>query len=537
MTYSSELAKGIAAFEKGDFDGARGIFNKIIETRRGSLELQEAQWYLARIAEEQGRFNEARHQYTLFSKNFPSSSHITEVKDRLAALSSLRDRPTQPIQPRPVVKQRETISLYGRLSGYLTTEYLYDNLTSPSPSITTQNRLTEFLDMRWKKRTGADMRVYASSFYSYGFLDQEDPRSRISKLFAEWNNLKSMVDLRLGRQPASGNTLFSRFDGSAFAYRPFNSINLNAGAGYPVHLSNTNKPEIQSDHWFYDAYLSLYDFYRLGGKIYYTEEFKDGLSARNAVGVNGYWIKDTVNVTALLDYDLDFKKFNDELIGLEYTHSNVRYSGAFEYRRSPFLDYETALLDPTLVGTNINSLGTLRQTRSRDQIQSLTLANTSHLLDFRFGTTIDFSKVWRGDFKYAHTLSEVVDFAVGRARKTADRFSIFFTERNGLSFSETWTLLLLYQPATDSQTATAVTTLSKYWNNGALVSVKIRLEWIDFKTSGAQTNRLAPGLSFILPLRGGTELNFEGDYVIEDTNVSPDTLTTIQTRTSITIKF
>ena len=534
---ASQLEKGISAFEKENYEKARGILNKLIGTRIGIIELQEAQWYLARISEEQGKLNEARQQYALFIQNFPSNSHNTEAKERLAALGSLRDQPTQTLETGPVLRQREVATRYSRLSGALTSEYLYDHLLSSEPTITTQNMLSEFLDLRWRKMVGTDMRINFLGSYSRGFLDQQDPRYQISKLFAEWNHLMSVLDLRLGRQPSSGNTLFSRFDGTSVVYRPFNMVNFNASAGYPVHTSNTHQVEIQSDHLFYDTYLTLYDFYHLGGKIYYTQEFKEGLSPRNATGINGYWLKEPVNLTFILDYDIDFEKFNDELIGLEYTHLNMRYSASAEYRKSPFLDYETALLDPSLTGTNMTTLAALKQTKTVDEIRSLTLANTSDLLDFQLGTVVDFSKVWRGDFRYGHTISEVVDFTVGRARKTGDRFSMFLSERNGLNFSEAWTFLVVYQTETDFQSVTSTSSLSKYWNSSAVTSLRFRWDSTEFKTSGTQSSRYIPGLALSFSFKNGTQASLEADYAIEKTSVSPDTLTTVQTRASITIPF
>jgi hypothetical protein len=255
------------------------------------------------------------------------------------------------------------------------------------------------------------------------------------------------------------------------------------------------------------------------------------------VGVNGYWLNDSINVTSILDYDLEFRKFNDQLIGLEYSRSNVRYSGTVEYRKSPFLDYETALLDPTLIGTNMTSLETLGQTRSRDQIRSMALANTTDSWDFRLGAMIDFSKVWRGDFRLSHTISEVADFTVGRARKTADRLSMFFTERNGFNLSEVGTLLLVVQIATDSQTATATSHLSKYWKNGAVGSLRFRWDHTEFETSGARSTRLVPGLALSFSFKDGIEASLEGDYSMEESNTSPDTVTTVITRTSITVPF
>jgi hypothetical protein len=397
--------------------------------------------------------------------------------------------------------------------------------------------MNEFLDLRWRKMVGTDLRFYFLGNYSQGFLNHQDPRSQISKLFAEWNNLRSALDLRLGRQPSSGNTLFSRFDGTSIVYRPINMMNFNASAGYPVHSFNSNQVEIQRDHLFYDAYLTIYDFYHLGGKLYYTEEFKDGLPTRNAVGINGYWLKEPINLTSIVDYDLEFQKFNDQLIGLEYTHLNIRYSATAEHRKSPFLDYETALLDPSFVGTNITTITALKQIKNLTEIQALTLANTSDLLDFQLGTVVDFSKVWRGDFRYDHIISEVVDFNVGRARKTGERISTFLSERNGLNFSEAWTFLVVYQTETDFQTITSSSSFSKYWNSSAVTSLRFRWDSTEFKTSRTRSFRYIPGFALNFSFKNGAQVSLEGDYAMEGNSTSPDTLTTVQTRTSITIPF
>lgn len=534
--YSNELSEGVKAFRSQAYEKARLIFNRIIEQKIGSPDIEEAQWYLAQIAEKQGRYNEAWQQYDFFVKNFPSSPHVAEANERLKAL--INKRQGEPLQASPSRSSKRGDLLRG-LSGSFTTEFLYDNLTSPSPSTTTQNRMSEYLDMRWKNRAGQDVRVYFSGFYSHSFMDREDERFRISKLFGEWNNVGSRMDLRLGRQPSSGNTLFSRFDGMAVSYQPARIVHLSGNIGFPVQIFGTDEVEVQMDRWFYETYLTLYDFHHLGGRLYYTEELTQDFSTRNAVGVNGYWINESVNLNFIVDYDLDFTRFNDELIGLEYARRNIRYFGAVEYRKNPYLDYNTALLDPSLVNATplVTSLETLQQTRNRDEIRALALANTSESLEFRLGTAVDFTEIWHGDFRYSHIRSEVADFTAGRVDKTSNRVSMFFSERNGLNLSEVWTLLLLFEPATDYQTLMTVTSLSRYWRSGPLGTLRFRVERVDLESSGNQSTRYVPGLSLNYSLKDRIQFSLEGDYVVEVNSASPDPLNTIQTRTSLTIPF
>ncbi|MBI3609680.1 MAG: tetratricopeptide repeat protein [Nitrospirae bacterium] len=552
--HSATLTEGIEAFRNGNLEKSKSAFNKIIDTQRGSPELEEAQWYLAQIAEKQGKRNEAQQQYNFFLKNYPSSPHTTETKKRLSALTktlaftsnspSAKEPPAPIVRDLPLRRPAET-SRFGKLAGGLTTEYVYDLQTSPKLSTPVQSRLSEFLDLRWKRPAAGDIKIYLSGMYSHNYLDSEDTRYRLSKLYAEWNDPRSVLDIRLGRQPASGNTLFTRFDGIAVAVRPFNTLGFNSSVGYPVNTFDKNKIRIQHDRLFYDSYLSLYDFYHLGGKIYYTEEFESipsldiSFLTRRAVGINGYWLNEPLNISSIVDYDLDFKKFNDELLSLEYRYSIVLYSVAVEYRKNPFLDYHTALLDPSLSAADppITSLDVLRQTLTRKDIQNLALDNTTDSRELRLGTTIDFTKVWRGDFRYSHVIGEAIDFIDGKIGKRSDRYSVFFSERNGLKWSESWTVLFLYLPATDFKTTTVTSTFSKFWGIGTQASLRCRWERIEFITTDSRSMRWIPGFTLSYSFTNGTSIGLDADYSIDKNITAGDTQKTVETRTTVTIPF
>jgi hypothetical protein len=547
---STILTEGIKAFQNGNLEESKRAFNKEIDTQRGTPDLEEAQWYLAQIAEKQGRPDEAQQQYLFFLKNYPSSTHTVEVNERLSILtrtsnsSAVSSTPSEP--PPPVVRdlplrRREEASRFGRLSGALTTEYLYDLQTSPKLSTPAQNRLNEFLDLRWKKQAAGDIKFYLSGMHSDNFLDPGDTRNRLSKLYAEWNDTQSVFDIRLGRQPASGNTLFNRFDGIALSARPFNAVGFTSSVGHPVNLFDKNKIDVQGDRLFYESYISLHDFYHLGGKLYYTEEFNMDFLTRKAVGMNGYWLNETLNISSIVDYDLDFKKINDGLLNFEYRYSIVLYSVAAEYRKNPFLDYNTALIDhslsPPVADPPITSLDVLRQTLSRNDIQRLALENTTDSRELRLGTTIDFTKVWRGDFRYSHTILQTLDFTDMKTDKIADRYSVFLSEGNGLNWSESWTLLFLYLPASDYKTTSVTSTISKYWGIGTQALLRCRWDHFDFKTSGSKSTRLTPGFTLSYSLSSGASIGLDLDYSIDKDISTGSTLKTLETRITVTVPF
>jgi len=191
----------------------------------------------------------------------------------------------------------------------------------------------------------------------------------------------------------------------------------------------------------------------------------------------------------------------------------------------------------TVANPPVTSLDVLRETLSREEIQTLALDNTTDSLDFRFGTVIDFSPVWRGDFRFSHMTSRVLEFPNGKADKVADRYSVFFSERNGLNWSETWTILLLYQPATDYQSLTGVTTFSKYWGVSTQGTLSFRWEQLEYKTFSNRSTRLVPGFLFSYSFRNGISAAIDADYSIEENNTAIDTINTIRTRTTLTIPF
>ena len=544
--YSQKLSKGIEAYRKGNYEKARKIFTRIIKERPKIHYREKAQLYLARIALKQGNLKEAHQQYRYFSRNFPASKHIKEAKKELSLLEKGTTPSLNPKSGRNTVEKRSFLKTktpekkYGKFYGSITTEYLHDFQTSPPSHLHVhQSRLSEFLDLRWRKKWNGDLKIFFTSLYSYDFLVARNTGYRLSKFFGQWTDPKALMDLRFGRQPASGNTLFSRFDGLSMSYRPINSLSLNSSIGFPVNTFDKNKIEVQTDHWFYETSLTFNDFFLFGGKIYYTEELSEGFSTRQAIGLNSYWTKEDVSVNFILDYDLEFHKFNNELIGIDYKYQKIRYSGAFEHRKNPFLDYRNALFDPslTLATPPILDFNSLQETKTRGEIKTLALGNTTDSLDFRLGVLVDFTKVWRGDFKYGHTISEQLDFNSGTETKHLNRLSFFISERNGLNFSEVWTLLTLYQIATDFQNITLSSALSKYWRLDGVVSLRFRFEHFDFKKSDTTFTRIIPGFAVNYTFRGGAYVSFEADYSIVDNNVSPDTLHTVRTGMTITVPF
>ncbi|MBI1818802.1 MAG: hypothetical protein HYR81_00550 [Nitrospirae bacterium] len=340
--------------------------------------------------------------------------------------------------------------------------------------------------------------------------------------------------------------MFNRFDGLSFSLPVF-LVTWTNNLGVPVNIFATDPLAIESNRKFYETYLSVVDFGHITGKVYFTQEYFQDFSTRKAMGLNGFWMYDTLNITTLLDRDIDFNKFNDGMVNFDYTHSVFRYSGLVEYRRNPFLDYGNALADPWVVTQTppITSLDVLQQIKTREEIMQLALNNSQPTLDYSLGLSVELSSIWRVDFRYGETFynptdlsSHILTLPLTPAEKTTKRYSIFILERNFLNLNEIASTLFLYSPGTDSTNTSIVANLLKVWPNGFQGGLRFRYENTEFNLSGGNTlTRIVPGFMVRYPLKNGVEAGIEADYTMEQNNASPDMTSTIQTRASLSAPF
>ncbi|MBI3605708.1 MAG: hypothetical protein HY202_06750 [Nitrospirae bacterium] len=544
---SDELAAGINYFQQSN----KTVFLHLIETRIGSPEIEDALWYLALISEKLDKPNIARQKIKLFIRSYPSSSHKKAAEGKIAFLDGLQaphnlKEKAGGEKKESQLKRSPTRTGSDKISGSFVTEYLYDEQLSPSPSINTQSRLSEFLDFRWRKGSGPDLRFNFSGMNANDFLTSRNNRTRLSKFFLEGNNVDWFSNFRIGRQPSSGSTLFNRFDGLSFSLPVF-LVTWTNNLGVPVNIFATDPLAIESNRKFYETYLSVVDFGHITGKVYFTQEYFQDFSTRKAMGLNGFWMYDTLNITTLLDRDIDFNKFNDGMVNFDYTHSVFRYSGLVEYRRNPFLDYGNALADPWVVTQTppITSLDVLQQIKTREEIMQLALNNSQPTLDYSLGLSVELSSIWRVDFRYGETFynptdlsSHILTLPLTPAEKTTKRYSIFILERNFLNLNEIASTLFLYSPGTDSTNTSIVANLLKVWPNGFQGGLRFRYENTEFNLSGGNTlTRIVPGFMVRYPLKNGVEAGIEADYTMEQNNASPDMTSTIQTRASLSAPF
>ncbi|MBI3593646.1 MAG: tetratricopeptide repeat protein [Nitrospirae bacterium] len=552
---SDELAKAIQLFQQEEYNQAKSLFYRLIQSGNGTSSVEEAYWYLALISEKTEKPALALESFKRFLKSFPASLHKKDAEEKSQLLAK-SGTATGDLKGKEGAEKKETPAKRvpvrtgpDRISGSLITEYLYDYALAGVPegmSSNTQSRLSEFLDFRWRKGSGPDLRFNFSGMNANDFLVNRNDRTRLNKLYLEGNNVGWFSNFRLGRQPSSGSTLFNRFDGLSFGL-PVSSVTWTNSVGAPVDIFATDTLAIESERKFYESYLSVVDYYHITGKIYFTQEYFQEFSTRRAVGLNAFWMYENFNLTTLLDRDIDFNKINDAMVNFDYTRSIFHYSGLVEYRRNPFLDFNTALADPAnfLATPPITTMDDLIATKSREEIMASALAATQTTLDYSLGLSIDLSLIWRVDFRYGKTFynptdlaSHMITFPMVDSEKIADRYSAFILERNYFNQNEIISTLFLYSPGTDSTNTSIVANMLRIWPSGFQGGLRFRYENTVFNLSaGSSLTRYVPGFVMRYSLKNGVEASLEGDYLMEDNSFSSGWNNTIQTRTSVSIPF
>lgn len=538
---SDDLARGIQFYQHSEYSQAKSVFYRLIQSSNGSPMVEEAYWYLALISEKTDPGLIVIENFKRFIRSYPSSTHNKEAQEKIASFSGSQapsNLKEQGEGDRKESQSRRAPLRSGpdRISGSFITEYLYDEQLSPSPSINTQSRLSEFLDLRWRKGSGPDLRINFSGMNANDFLVDRNDRTRLSKFYLEGNNVGGFSNFRIGRQPSSGSTLFNRYDGLSFSL-PLYSLVWTNNLGVPVNIFEKDPLAIESERKFYETYLSVIDYQHMTGKVFFTQEYFNNFSTRKAAGFNGFWVYDTLNIAMLFDRDIDFNENNDEMVSVDYGHSNAHYSAMVEYRRNPFLDFGMALTDSYSISNQITSLDILQQTKTREEIMQMALNNTQTSLDYNLGLSLDLSSIWRVDLRYGKTFYNSPNPSV-IPDKTLDRYSIFILERNFLNLNEIASTLFLYSPGTDSTNSSIVANLLRIWPNGFQGGLRFRYENTQFNLFGNSTlTRVVPGFVMRYSLKSGVEASLECDYVIEENSISPDPNNSIQTRTSLSIPF
>ncbi|MBI5198215.1 MAG: outer membrane protein assembly factor BamD [Nitrospirae bacterium] len=514
---------GETAIQQGDFAKARGMLARTISNFPGEDDLAQIQWLIARTYELEGRTEEAVSEYKRFLRNYPDHPNAKDADERIRILET---------GGTAAAKNKKPV----RVTGNISTDYEYAEQISPD-DVTTLNRPSQRIDFQVRNFAGGRGKAVVSGTKTFDLLDTGRDDTRIYKLYTQWRNMPDTTSFQFGRQSnTSGGGLWTRYDGLNAGYRPWQSWGLEVSGGFPVDF--ITQEGVGTDKYFYEAGINLWDVRQTTSRFYFIRQFNDGYLDREAVGGNIQVTRGDFNVLASTDYDFGFGEFNDRFVSLEYHLSEpVHLNVAYDIRKDPYLQLETALQDMTAIEQGVTALADWIALNGEDAVRTMAENNTIDSVDTRFGVRWEVNPVWSTSLDYSHSVSETAQTDGTKEARGLDRYSWYLAEHNHWNISETLSFLFIYQTSPDLTANALYLTASKYFGQKVNLQIKDRIEDTRFKAlESSDYIRHTPGIALGVDINHSWNFYVETEYSTED-HSDGTSLSTVWSRFNMTRVF
>ncbi len=347
------LEQAQAATAKRDFAGAIDALNRLLNLPPNSHS-EQAQILVGEARASNGETAKARAEYQLYLKLYPDGQYAQRVKQHLAAVATepaaAMDRPRD---ARSAPRRQEDTGWV--LNGSLAQNYYYGNsqieiLTAPPPgeltfsrenlSSTDQSALVTNLDVNYRRRTStSDSRFVLRDTDTQNFLSGQNNLNRLNSAYFERSDKEIGYIGRIGRQTANNGGVLGRFDGIWAGYNLNPAWRVNAVWGLPVEYS------VSWQKSMYGVSLDLIpQAEKVTGSAYAITQLVDGVSDRQALGMELRYFDAHGNYFALFDYDVMFSALNIAMLQGNYQMENgTSLFALIDHRKSPILQLTNAV--------------------------------------------------------------------------------------------------------------------------------------------------------------------------------------------------
>ena len=408
------LIKGRQALAEQRFQDAVELFNQalLLPPNPSSQETQEligVAWVgLTQPAK-------ARIEFELYLKLYPQGEGAQRVAKRLEAIGGAVTVAVTP-SDKPASKDTKTSYSY---SGSIS-QYYYggqtktDSLVNIAAGIdqntlsrTNQSALVTSVDVSGRyKSENSETKLVLRDTVSNNFMSTSNSQSVLSAAYVDYRDIKSRLDLRVGRQSAIGGSLFGLFDGVSLTMPIAGKYKLNAMLGVPANTL-VSAPSQRLAGVMLEA-DNLFEHW--GGNVSLVDQTTEGISDRRAVGLEVRYFGESLSMYSQLDYDLNFGVLNAATVqGSVQGPYNTTITMLLDDRKAPSLQ-----LSDALISSGTTSLKTLLQLRSLAEVQNLALGTAAQAKQALLSVSRAISPKWQGsiDFRYSDVsaLPAVGDF-------------------------------------------------------------------------------------------------------------------------------
>ncbi|MBI5462254.1 MAG: hypothetical protein HY941_08735 [Gammaproteobacteria bacterium] len=473
------------AMAAGNYPQAIQIYTKILQ-HQDTGKHQDALEFLGLARERNGQAAHAKMEYERYLQRYPEGDSAERVRQRLSGLVTARQAPQGKLREAGAEAGAEESAweysgnfsqFYRRDTSHIVEE---ENVTNTRTSETRVNlsSLSNDLDFNARRRGPLAVQTRFTGGYEYDFLDAGEGQgdiSRVSSLYADFQDSKHDVGARVGRQTRSTGGVLGRFDGALLSYQFKPTVKLNAVSGYPVDSSKNN---LKTDRYFYGVsadfgtYANAWDFV-----AFIIEQQVDSILDRRSVGGEARYFDPVKSLLSYVDYDVSYSQLNTLLLlGNWNLPKQITLNATVDIRESPILTTYNAIQ-----GQGVDSIDALRQRFSVDTIRQLAEDRTASSHSYTVGATKQLNDSFQltGDVTLSELGSTPASGGVEAMPSTGDEYyyNAQLIGSNLLKEGDITLLGLRYSDASTSDT-TSLTLNERYPINTAWrVNPRMRVDY------------------------------------------------------------
>jgi hypothetical protein len=380
-------AEARAAIVAGDFDTAIRDYSRLLE--QPGEHAPEARENLGLAREKNGQIAHAAAEYRRFLADYPQHEAAARVQQRLNGLMTAGSAPRERLRGEQADSSwdfRTGISQYYRRD--------VNRFDQDQAEITTLSAIFTDVDFSvGQSGTAVDWRGRVTVSHLYDLIGEDGggpgDRQYISYAFADVAGAQDDWSVRVGRQTLHNWGVLGRFDGAHATYGWSPERRVHVMTGYPVE---STRDSIETYRQFIGAAV---DFDRLIGEWtvspFVIEQTIDGISDRQAVGVDMRFFDERRSFTSMLDYDIEYGQLNTALLfGTWRLDNRLTLTAMYDQRASPVLTTRNAL-----IGQPVTTIDELLLVWTEDEIRQIARERTADGRTMTFGVAAPLAQRWQ----------------------------------------------------------------------------------------------------------------------------------------------
>ncbi len=378
------MDEGRKALAGGQLDRAVQLFTKVLTLPESDRSPEALEW-LGLARERKGQEAHARAEYEAYLERYPEGDASVRVRQRLDALLTARDEPTEPLrEARRHDRVQQEFDVFGSIGTYYRRD---ERFTEDAGDLVVDSSLaTDFFTALRGERGGWDIRSEVSGTHLHDFLD-DNGDWRFDTLFFEALGRTSPWGFGVGRLPGNRSGLTSRFDGGRVSYGLTEKSRISAVAGLPVEPFVTSS--IQYDQQLVGLSFEALEWWEgVDVELFGIQQWADGITDRTAIGTEFSYADESRFFAGQVDYDIHFMELNTAfLVGSWQASEDTNFNLFLDWRKLPFLSTRNALF-----GQFDDDLDDLRERFGTGELQDLAEDRTARSRSATLGVTHQLSE-------------------------------------------------------------------------------------------------------------------------------------------------